>query len=53
MLQREVYYMLGRMGLSEMLIVPLLFSIPVIILYFVIKSAIKNAIKELKKDGTL
>lgn len=30
-----------------------LLAVTVIVLYFIIKLAIKNAIKELKKDGTL
>ena len=30
-----------------------LLAVTVLVLYFIIKLAIKNAIKELKKDGTL
>jgi hypothetical protein len=30
---------------------PLMMAIPVLILYFVIKTAVKNAIKELKHEG--
>lgn len=45
--------MFGRIGLIEMIIAPLTFVIPAIILYFIIKLAVKHAIKELKKDGTI
>ncbi len=45
--------MLGRIGMAEMLIVPFTFIIPAIILYFIIKLAVKQAIRELKKDGTI
>ncbi len=51
--ERGVYFMLGRIGMAEMLIVPFTFIIPAIILYFIIKLAVKQAIRELKKDGTI
>lgn len=37
----------------NMILLPIFFALPVIILYFVIKSAVKNAIKELKDEGIL
>ncbi len=45
--------MFGRIGMAEMMIVPFTFIIPAIILYFIIKLAVKHAIRELRKDGTL
>ena len=45
--------MFGRMDLPEIIIAPLFFFIPAIILYFIIKLAVKNAIKELKKDNLI
>lgn len=36
-----------------MILIPLYFAIPAIILYFVVKLAVKNAIRELKEDKTL
>lgn len=45
--------MFGRLGIAEMIIAPLTFVIPAFIIYYIIKLAIKHAIKELKKDGTL
>jgi TRAP-type uncharacterized transport system fused permease subunit len=44
--------MFGRIGMAEMMIVPFAF-IPAIILYFIVKLAVKHAIRELKKDGTI
>lgn len=35
------------------LIVPILYLIPAVILYFIIKLAVKHAIKELKNEGIL
>jgi hypothetical protein len=34
-------------------LIPLFFAIPAIILYFVIKLAVKNAIKELRNENIL
>ena len=49
--------MLGQIGIAELLlIIPLGFIgfiIPAIVLYFVIKLAVKNAVKELKKENKL
>jgi len=45
--------MFGRIGIVEMMIVPFTFIIPAIILYFVIKLAVKHAIKELKRDDKM
>lgn len=36
-----------------LIILPIYIAIPAIILYFIIKLAIKNAIKELKNDNIL
>lgn len=45
--------MLGRIGLAELFIVPFLLVIPAVLLYFIIKLAVKNAIKELKNSERL
>lgn len=45
--------MFGRIGLAELFIVPLLLVIPAVLLYFIIKLAVKNAIKELKNSERL
>jgi len=45
--------MLGRLGFAEIFLIPFTFAIPAIILYFIIKLAIKKAIKELKKENIL
>ncbi len=48
--------MMGRIGIIEIFILALyliFFAGGVLALYFLVKLAIKNAIKELKKDGTL
>ncbi len=48
--------MIGRIGIIEILILALcliFFAGGVLALYFLVKLAIKNAIKDLKKDGTL
>lgn len=36
-----------------LIILPIYIAIPAIILYFIIKIAIKNAIKELKKENVI
>jgi len=48
--------MMGRFGIIEIFILVLyliFFAGGILALYFIVKLAIKNAIKELKKDGTL
>ena len=49
--------MYGRVGMAELVMIVLTFSIgfiiPAIALYFVVKLAIKNAIKELNRDNLL
>lgn len=45
--------MLGRIGFVELFIVPILLAIPAFILYFIIKLAVKHAIKELKNSERL
>jgi len=37
-------------SILSIFIIPIYFAIPAIILYFVIKLAVKNAIRELKED---
>lgn len=38
---------------AGLIILPIYIAIPAIILYFIIKIAIKNAIKELKKENII
>lgn len=53
--------MFGRIGMAEMIVLPFLYIpillIPAIVLYFVVKFAVKNgvkgAVKELKDEGVL
>ncbi len=48
--------MMGRIGVIEIFILALyliFFAGGVLALYFLVKLAIKNAIKELKKDGAI
>ena len=48
--------MMSRIGIIEIFILVLyltFFAGGILALYFIVKLAIKNAIKELKKDGTL
>jgi hypothetical protein len=48
--------MMSRIGIIEIFILALyliFFAGGVLALYFIVKLAIKNAIKELKRDGTL
>lgn len=45
--------MFGRIGVAELFMVPFIFVIPAIIIYFIVKLAVKRAIKELKNDGTI
>ncbi|WP_278184243.1 hypothetical protein [Alkaliphilus metalliredigens] len=42
-----------NINILTIVLIPLYFAIPALILYFVIKLAVKNAIKELKEDKTL
>lgn len=44
--------MFGRIGFAELFIVPLL-AVPAFLLYFIIKLAVKHAIKELKDENIL
>lgn len=45
--------MMGTFTLYALFISLLRFAVPAVILYFLIKLAIKNAIKELKDEGML
>ncbi|MGO1527498.1 MAG: hypothetical protein ACTHWU_02100 [Senegalia sp. (in: firmicutes)] len=38
---------------TNVILLPIFMAIPAIILYFIIKTSIKNAIKELKKENIL
>lgn len=38
---------------AALIILPIYIAVPALILYFVIKMAVKNAIKELKKENIL
>ena len=40
-------------NLIEFIILPMFIAVPAIVLYFVVKLAIKNAIKDLKKENIL
>lgn len=45
--------MFGRMSFLGLFVIPITIIIPIIILYFVIKLAVKNAIKELKDNNII
>ncbi len=45
--------MFGKIGFAELFIVPMTLAIPAVILYFIIKLAVKNAIKELKDKNII
>lgn len=45
--------MFGRIGFAGLFIVPILMVIPAFILYYIIKLAVKHAIKELKNENIL
>lgn len=45
--------MFGRLAFAEIFLIPLSLAIPAVILYFVIKLAVKKAIKELKEENIL
>jgi len=45
--------MLGRIGFAEIIIIPMFLIIPSVLLYFIIKLAVKHAIKELKDNNIL
>ena len=42
-----------RLIFLNLILIPIFALIPAIILYFIIKFAVKNAIRELRKDNTL
>jgi len=42
-----------RLIFLNLILIPIFALIPVIILYFIIKFAVKNAIRELRKENTL
>lgn len=52
LLYKEERFMVGFQFIN-MILFPILLAIPAIILYFVIKLAVKNAIKELKAEDIL
>lgn len=45
--------MMMSFSLLGVVLLPLYFAIPTLILYFTVKFAVKNAIKELREDNTL
>jgi hypothetical protein len=45
--------MFGRIAFAELIILPLSLIVPAVVLYFVVKLAVKHAIKELKDDNIL
>jgi len=45
--------MLGRIGFAEIFIIPIFLVIPFVVLYFIIKLAVKHAIRELKDNNIL
>ncbi|SET64120.1 hypothetical protein SAMN05660297_03013 [Natronincola peptidivorans] len=44
---------MSAFNIVNLFILPVFLAIPAFILYFIIKLAVKNAIKELKEDKTL
>lgn len=44
---------MSTFGLIQLFIIPIYFAIPALVLYFILKLAIKNAIKELKDENIL
>ncbi|AKL95718.1 hypothetical protein CACET_c22720 [Clostridium aceticum] len=44
---------MAAFNIINIFLLPIVFIIPAVILYFIIKLAVKNAIKELKEDKTL
>jgi hypothetical protein len=44
---------MGRFGIMELLIFPFSLILPAIILYYIVKFAVKNAVRELKRDGII
>jgi len=44
---------MGRIAFTELILLPFVFIVPALVLYFIIKTAIKHAIKELKDDNIL
>lgn len=51
--ERRGIKMRGTAGPINFIIILIFMAIPLIVLYFIIKKAIKNAIKELKKENIL
>jgi hypothetical protein len=45
--------MLGRIAFTEIIVLPFVLVIPAAVLYFVIKLAVKHAIKELKDNNII
>ena len=44
---------MAAFNILNIFLLPLFLTIPAVILYFIIKLAVKNAIRELKQDKTL
>ena len=44
---------MAAFNILNIFLLPIFLAIPAVILYFIIKLAVKNAIKELKEDKTL
>jgi LytS/YehU family sensor histidine kinase len=44
---------MGKIAFAELFLLPLFLAIPAFILYFVIKLAVKHAIKELKDNNII
>jgi hypothetical protein len=42
-----------NLGVAELILMPFFSLLPIVVLYFVIKMAVKNAIRELKEEGRL
>lgn len=45
--------MFGKVSFVGLFLLPITIIIPIVILYFVIKLAVKNAIKELKNENII
>ena len=44
---------MGNFVPMNLILLPIFMAVPAVILYFIIKTAIKNAIKELKRENIL
>lgn len=44
---------MGKLAFLNLILLPIFLAIPVLVLYFIIKLAVKNAIKELKQQNIL